>query len=32
MSRLFAPVTAGVTAARHVLWYLSYHAGNQRGD
>ncbi len=26
MRRLMAPVNAGVSAARHVLWYLSYHA------
>jgi hypothetical protein len=31
MSRLLAPVTVGVSAARHVIWYLSYHSGN-RGD
>jgi hypothetical protein len=24
--RLFTPVNAGVSAARHVLWYLTYHA------
>jgi hypothetical protein len=24
--RLLTPVNAGVSAARHVLWYLSYHA------
>jgi hypothetical protein len=26
MRRLLTPVNAGVSAARHVLWYLSYHA------
>jgi len=26
MRRLLSPVNVGVTAARHVLWYLSYHA------
>lgn len=25
--RLISPVTVGVSAARHVLWYLSYYAG-----
>jgi hypothetical protein len=25
MRKLFSPVNAGVSAARHVLWYLSYH-------
>ncbi len=24
---LTSPVNVGVSAARHVLWYLSYHAG-----
>jgi hypothetical protein len=24
--RLLSPVSVGVSAARHVLWYLSYHA------
>jgi hypothetical protein len=24
--RFLSPVTVGVSAARHVLWYLSYHA------
>ena len=32
MSRLLSPVTAGVSAARHVLWYLSYHAGSRGND
>jgi hypothetical protein len=33
MRRLLTPVTAGVSAARHVLWYLSYHAaGDRRPD
>jgi len=27
MRRLLSPVNVGVSAARHVLWYLSYHAG-----
>jgi hypothetical protein len=26
MRRLFSPVNVGVSAARHVLWYLSYHS------
>jgi hypothetical protein len=31
--RLFTPVTAGVSAARHVFWYLSYHtAARQRPE
>jgi hypothetical protein len=30
MRRLLSPVTAGVGAARHVLWYLSYHSGASR--
>jgi len=30
MRRLMAPVNAGVSAARHVLWYLSYHAAGDR--
>ena len=31
MRRLLTPVNAGVNAARHVLWYLSYHAqGSQK--
>ena len=31
MRRLLTPVNAGVNAARHVLWYISYHAqGSQR--
>jgi hypothetical protein len=30
MRRLLSPVNAGVSAARHLLWYLSYHAGSPR--
>ena len=30
MQRLLAPVNAGMSAARHVLWYLSYHAAGDR--
>jgi hypothetical protein len=31
MRRLLSPVNVGVNAARHVFWYLSYHAsGHQR--
>jgi len=26
MRRLLSPVRGGVSAARHVLWYLSYHS------
>jgi hypothetical protein len=28
--RLLSPVNAGVNAARHVLWFISYHAGGSR--
>ena len=27
MRRLLSPVNVGVSAARHVLWYLGYHSG-----
>lgn len=30
MRRLLTPVNASVSAARHVLWYLSYHAQRQQ--
>ena len=30
MRRLLTPVNAGVSAARHVLWYLSYHSAGDR--
>ena len=30
MRRLLSPVNAGVNAARHVLWFISYHAGGSR--
>jgi hypothetical protein len=30
MRRLLTPVNAGVNAARHVYWYLSYHTGARR--
>ena len=31
MRRLLSPVNAGVNAARHVFWFISYHAqGSQR--
>jgi hypothetical protein len=26
MRRLLSPVNAGVSAAKHLLWYLSYHS------
>jgi hypothetical protein len=26
MRRLLSPMNVGVSAARHVLWYVSYHA------
>jgi hypothetical protein len=26
MRSLLSPVNVGVNAARHVIWYLSYHA------
>jgi hypothetical protein len=33
MRRLLSPVNAGFSAARHVLWYLSYHvAPRQRPE
>jgi hypothetical protein len=28
--RLLSPVNVGVSAARHVLWYLTYHSGTRR--
>lgn len=27
-----APVNAGVNAARHVLWYISYHSQGPKGS
>ena len=31
MRRLLSPVNAGMSAARHVIWYVRYHAsGPQR--
>lgn len=30
MQRLLTPVNAGMSAARHLLWYLSYHARPER--
>jgi len=30
MRRLLTPVNAGVSAARHLIWYLSYHSGSRR--
>jgi hypothetical protein len=30
MRRLLSPVNAGVSAARHVLWYISYHTAGDR--
>lgn len=30
MRRLLSPVNVGVSAARHVLWYLSYHTGTRQ--
>jgi hypothetical protein len=30
MRTLLTPVNAGLDAARHLLWYLSYHAGGPR--
>jgi hypothetical protein len=26
MRRLLSPVNVGVSAAKHLLWYLSYHS------
>jgi hypothetical protein len=31
MRRLLTPVNAGVNAARHMLWYISYHAKGTPG-
>jgi hypothetical protein len=28
--RLLAPVNAGVSAARHLAWYIRYHAASQQ--
>jgi hypothetical protein len=30
MHRLLSPMNAGVSAARHVLWYVRYHAAGPR--
>jgi hypothetical protein len=30
MHRLLVPVNAGVSAARHLAWYIRYHAASQR--
>ncbi len=30
MSRLLSPVNAGVNAARHVVWNLTYHVATDR--
>jgi hypothetical protein len=30
MKRLLTPVNAGISAARHLAWYLSYQVGNNR--
>jgi len=30
MRRLMTPVNAGMSAARHVFWYLTYHAAADR--
>jgi hypothetical protein len=30
MGRLLAPLSAGVSAARHVIWYLGYHSAGDR--
>jgi hypothetical protein len=30
MRRLLSPMSAGVSAAKHVLWYLGYHSGVSR--
>jgi hypothetical protein len=32
MRRLLSPVNAGVSAARHVLWYVHYHATHPQQD
>jgi hypothetical protein len=30
VNRLLVPVTAGVSAARHLAWYIRYHAASQQ--
>jgi hypothetical protein len=30
MRRLLTPMNVGVSAARHVFWYLSYHTASGR--
>jgi hypothetical protein len=30
MRRLLSPVNAGMSAARHVLWYLSYYSSTRQ--
>jgi hypothetical protein len=30
MRRLLTPVNAGMSAARHVIWFISYHATSDR--
>lgn len=29
MKRLLAPATFGLTAARHLAWYVSYHVSGE---
>ncbi len=29
MNRLLVPLTVGLNAARHLAWYIAYHAGRQ---
>ncbi len=31
MRRLLFPIGAGVSAARHVIWYVRYHASGPQG-
>jgi hypothetical protein len=30
MRRLLTPVNAGMSAARHLIWYISYHTASDR--
>ena len=32
MKRLLAPVTLGVSAARHLAWYVSYQVSGEARD
>jgi hypothetical protein len=32
MRRLFTPASAGINAARHLVWYLGYQISGSRPD